>query len=43
MVSTSLSLGEIAELCGFSDSYAMNKFFKRYNKVTPTVFRKPAK
>ncbi|MBR5539566.1 MAG: helix-turn-helix domain-containing protein [Clostridia bacterium] len=43
MVSTSLSLGEIAELCGFSDSYAMNKFFKRYNKVSPTVFRKPTK
>ncbi len=43
MVSTSLSLGEIAELCGFSDSYAMNKFFKRYNKVTPSVFRKPTK
>lgn len=43
MVSTSLSLSEIAELCGFSDSYAMNKFFKRYNKVTPTVFRKPTK
>ena len=31
VATTSLSFREISELCGFSDEYAMNKFFKRYN------------
>lgn len=43
MVSTRLSLNEISELCGFSDAYAMNKFFRRYNLITPSDFRKTAK
>lgn len=36
---TALSLGEISELCGFSDEYAMNKFFKRYNRTNLSEFR----
>ena len=42
-VSTELSLGEIAELCGFCDEYAMNKFFKRYNLINLSEFRQLAK
>lgn len=42
-VSSALSLGEISELCGFSDEYAMNKFFKRYNLITLSDFRKISK
>ena len=41
--STSLSLCEISELCGFSDEYAMNKFFRRYNRTNLSEFRKIAK
>lgn len=37
---TSLSLNEISELCGFSDEYAMNKFFKRHTKNNLSDFRK---
>ena len=40
VVSTRLSFNEIAELCGFSDEYAMNKFFKRYNLINLSDFRK---
>lgn len=40
IVSTELSLGEIAGFCGFCDEYAMNKFFKRYNYTTLSDFRK---
>lgn len=36
---TSLSLGEISELCGFSDEYAMNKFFRRYTMTNLSDFR----
>jgi len=36
---TSLSLSEISELCGFSDEYAMNKFFRRYNLTNLSDFR----
>lgn len=36
---TSLSLGEIAELCNFSDEYAMNKFFRRYTLSNLSSFR----
>ena len=39
IASTSLSFAEIAEICGFSDSYAMNKFFKRHNHVNLSEFR----
>ena len=41
--STSLSLGEISELCGFSDEYAMNKFFRRYTLTNLSDFRTIAK
>lgn len=36
---TPLSLSEISELCGFSDEYAMNKFFKRYTLMNLSDFR----
>ena len=39
VTSTPLSFAEIAEICGFSDGYAMNKFFKRHNHVTPSEYR----
>lgn len=41
--STRLSFSEIAEICGFSDGYAMNKFFKRHNRVNLSEFRALAK
>lgn len=41
--STDLSLSEISELCGFSDEYAMNKFFRRLNRVNLSEFRRIAK
>lgn len=40
VASTSLSLSEISELCGFSDEYAMNKFFRRYNLTNLSDFRR---
>lgn len=40
---TALSLGEISELCGFSDEYAMNKFFRRYALMNLSEFRYIAK
>ena len=40
---TSLSLGEISELCGFSDEYSMNKFFRRYTLTNLSEFRAIAK
>lgn len=39
-VSTNLSLHEIAELCEFCDEYSMNKFFRRYNLINLSEFRK---
>lgn len=41
--STALSFNEIAALCGFSDEYAMNKFFRRYEKVNLSAYRRTAK
>ena len=43
IVSTSLSLSEISALCGFSDEYAMNKFFRRLNRVNLSDFRRLAR
>ena len=43
VASTTLSLGEISSLCGFSDEYAMNKFFKRYNRVKLSEYRRTAR
>ena len=40
VISTDLSLSEISELCGFSDEYAMNKFFRRLNKINLSDFRR---
>ncbi len=37
--STPMSLYEISEICGFSDEYAMNKFFKRYENMTLTKYK----
>lgn len=42
IVTTSLSFREISELCGYSDEYAMNKFFKKYNHLTPREYRRIA-
>ncbi|MBQ9544973.1 MAG: helix-turn-helix transcriptional regulator [Clostridia bacterium] len=39
LASTRLSLKEIASLCGFSDQYAMNRFFRRRTGVTLSQFR----
>lgn len=39
VATTPLNFTEIAELCGFSDGYAMNKFFKRHNHVNLSEFR----
>ena len=39
IVSTPLTFAEIAEICGFSDGYAMNRFFKRHNRVNLSEFR----
>ena len=43
IASTALSLGEISALCDFSDEYAMNKFFKRYNKMRLSDYRRTAR
>ena len=43
VAATPLSLGEISALCGFSDEYAMNKFFKRYNKTSLSEYRHTAR
>ncbi len=40
IASATLSLGEISALCGFSDEYAMNKFFKRYNRICLSDYRR---
>ena len=40
ILSTPLSFREISELCGFSDEYAMNKFFRRYVNTTLSDFRR---
>lgn len=44
VTATDLSFDEISTLCGFSDEYSMNRFFKRYNhEGTLSTFRKIAK
>lgn len=43
IASTPLSFGEISAFCGFSDEYAMNKFFKRYNKIRLSDYKKTAR
>ncbi|MBR6727113.1 MAG: helix-turn-helix domain-containing protein [Clostridia bacterium] len=40
IASTALSFSEISALCGFCDEYAMNKFFKRYNKMRLSDYRR---
>lgn len=40
IVTTSLTLSEISELCGFCDEYAMNKFFRRHNQTSLSYFRR---
>jgi len=42
VISTELSLSEISQLCEFSDEYAMNKFFRRLNKINLSEFRRIA-
>lgn len=42
IAATPLSLGEISALCDFADEYAMNKFFKRYNKMRLSDYRRTA-
>lgn len=39
VTSTDLSFGEISELCGFSDEYTMNKFFKRRTRYSLGEYR----
>lgn len=39
IASTKLSFREISKLCGFSDEFAMSKFFKRYTLYTLTEYR----
>jgi len=43
IVTTSLKLNEISELCGFCDEYAMNKFFRRHTKTNLSSFRRISK
>lgn len=43
IATTSLSLNEISELCGFSDEYAMNKFFRKHTLTNLSDFRKLTK
>ncbi len=43
LASTSLTLYEISSMCGFSDEYAMNKFFKRFNAMSPSEYRRLTK
>lgn len=37
---TPLALSEIADICGFQTEYSMTKFFKRYEKMNPSAYRK---
>ena len=37
---TPLALSEIADMCGFQTEYSMTKFFKRYEKMNPSAYRK---
>lgn len=41
LATTSLSVGEIADLVGFGDIYHFSKVFKRYIGVPPTVYKIP--
>ena len=43
IATTDLPFSEISELCGFCDGYAMNKFFKRHNRVNLSDFRRLAR
>lgn len=40
---TRLTLTEIADLAGFRSEYAMSKFFRRYESVTPSAYRRNIK
>ena len=39
LVKTDLSIGEITELCGFSDNSNFSRTFKKLNGISPTRFR----
>lgn len=39
LVKTDLSIGEITELCGFSDNSNFSRTFKKLNGISPTEFR----
>ncbi|MBQ8356774.1 MAG: helix-turn-helix domain-containing protein [Clostridia bacterium] len=43
IASTDLSFTEISALCDFCDEYAMNKFFKRYNRMRLSDYRRLAR
>lgn len=43
LATTTLSLTDIAELCGFSDQSYMTRVFRRLVGVTPAVFRRGAR
>lgn len=38
--STELSIKEIANACGFSNEYYFSNFFKKYNNISPSAFRR---
>ena len=40
LVSTSFSVAEVAEQCGYSDYRVFTKVFKRTEGITPSQFRK---
>jgi len=40
LIYTPLNLSEIADLCGFQTEYAMAKFFRRYEDLNPSEYRK---
>ena len=43
ILSSGLSFCEISELSGFSDEYAMHKFFRRRSSISPSEFRRLGK
>lgn len=43
LANTDLSVGEIIEACGFSDSSNFSRTFRRVNGLSPTAFRKKFK
>lgn len=40
LVGTSMSIGDIAERVGFHSIYAFSRTFKKYEKMSPSVYRK---